>query len=78
MQAQSRISQPLRKFSDCLFVAVVKMRARREQLYFLEAMSGDVYEVIAAEPVFVEEMCGDAELIHGQLISLFEGPITQF
>jgi len=29
-----------------------------------------VYEVIAAEPVFVEEVRGDTELIHGQLISL--------
>jgi hypothetical protein len=26
---------------------------------------GDVNEMLAAEPVVVEEMCGDAELMHG-------------
>jgi hypothetical protein len=50
------------------------MRASREQLDLLEAMRGDVHEVIAAEPVFVEEVGGDAELIHGVTVrSFFEG-----
>src|SRR6187549_3229560 len=70
MQRQARVRQPFSKFRDRLRALVIEVGLRCEEFDDLEPVRGDVHKVVAAELVFVEEMCGDAELIHGQLTSL--------
>src|SRR6187401_215578 len=70
MQRQARVRQPFSKFRDRFRALVIEVGLRCEEFEDLEPVRGDVHKVVAAELVFVEEMCGDAELIHGQLTSL--------
>src|SRR5688572_8103976 len=70
MQRQARVGQPFGKFRDRLRALVIEVGSRCEEFDDLESVRGNVHQVVAAEPVFVEEMCGDAELIHGVLAAL--------
>ena len=43
---------------------IVEVRARGEQLDRFEAVRGDVDQVLAAQPMLVEQVRGDAEAVH--------------
>jgi len=64
VQLEARIGQPLGKLHPRQLVVIVEVRACREQLDRLESVRGDVDQVIASEPVFVEQVCGNAEVGH--------------
>jgi hypothetical protein len=61
MQFQPGVGQPLGKLRAGAIVVVVEMRPGREQFDRVEAVRGDVDEVIAGQPVLVEEVRRNAE-----------------
>ena len=64
MKLQARIREPLGKLRSSVVVVIVEVRACCEQLDRLESVRGDVDQVIASEPVFVEQVRGNAEVGH--------------
>ena len=53
MQLQTGVRQPFGELRPGRVVVVIEVRARREELERLEAMGGDVNQVIAGESMFV-------------------------
>ena len=64
VQPQARLLQPLRELSDRGPVVVVEMGSRRKQLDRLEAVAGDLGQVLTAQSLLVIEVCRYAE-VHG-------------
>ena len=64
--SSSRVSdEPLGELRRRRRVAVVEVGAGGEQLDRLEAVRGDMHEVLARQPLLVEEVCRDAEATVG-------------
>ena len=61
MQAQARVVEPLGQRDGGAAIAVVEVVAHGEHLDRLEAVRGDLDEVIAIEPIADVEMGGDSE-----------------
>ena len=78
VQRQPRVDSHSASCATASVVVIVEVRARREELDRLEAVRGDVDQVVAAEPVVVEEVRGDAEALitHGQCWPACEGPVA--
>ena len=62
MDFEARVGEPFGQLRDRPFVVIVEVRSGREQLDGLEAVRGDVDQVLAGQPVLVEQVRRDAEM----------------
>ena len=67
--SRPRVGEPFSQFRGRPLVVIVEVRASREELDGLEAVRGDVDQVLAAQPVLVKQMCRDAEAVHRACLS---------
>jgi len=63
MKRQPEVGQPFSQFPYGARIAVIEMCSSREDFYGLESVAGDIGQMLARQPAFVEEMCGDAEAV---------------
>ena len=70
VKRQAQFGQPFGELRGCARVVVIEMRTRREDLDCIEAVAGNIGELFAAQPVFVKEVCGDAEAVIRQPLIL--------
>ena len=69
MQLDVAFLEPAGQRLDGTVVVIVEMRSRGEQLDGVEALASDLDDVLAREPLVMEQMGGHAEalLSHGML-----------
>jgi hypothetical protein len=60
-ERQSRFSQPLLQIGCASVVVEIEMRPGGDQLDGIEPRTGDLAQVIAAQPLRAIEVCGDGE-----------------
>src|SRR5215208_1179096 len=69
VKLETRIGKPFGEFRDRPLVVIVEVCAGGEELDGLEAVRGDVDEMLTAQRLLVKQMCRDAEAIHRRCLS---------
>ena len=77
MEREPEIGHPFSQFLRSPWVVVVEMCSSREDFDGLESVTGDIGEVLARQPAFVEEMSGNAEAMIRQA-SNYCNSLSQF
>src|SRR5262245_20425619 len=63
MERQPEVGQPFSQLRRSAWVVVVEMCSSCEDFDGLESVTGDIGQMLACQPAFVEEMSGDAEAV---------------
>src|SRR5207302_10292462 len=77
VKREPRVGQPFGELRNGAGIVIVEMRARGEHLDRLEAMAGDIDEVLAAQPRLVKEVGRDAEAMISQPLIIAIPPDVQ-
>jgi hypothetical protein len=71
MQRQARVFQPLCQGPNRGSVVVIKVRPSGEDFNAIEAMSGDLEEVVPIELLIVIQVCGEAKArVHREILAI--------